>query len=657
MRPLLVLLLVIVALAAFFFAYNAGPGTSEPTALSGPGTQPVATTSTSPTDLVVDPAPERGAVAQQDPERAAVSTSGESNVLTGLVVDAGAKGEGIEGASVTLTRVGQTTFLFSDENFDRADDRTAKTNASGRYTFQNVEPYRGYALIVRHPDYAQKEIGNVNVGQGSQYEEPPIRLDQGLRLHGTVTDTAGNLVPGAQLYMSPMSLGTDVPDGPDTLTCQSGDDGKYEFKNVADGNYTLQIRADGYGRLTVQSLAMGNGEDMERDFQLEVAHMIAGRVMSRGNPVERAVVRAYSMSRGGNQSRSEAKSNKEGEWEVQDIPAGTYTLLVEAPGFKTKREQRIDTGNMGVMVELTPLPRVEGTVVDAASGQPLTRFKVRLRESVGPGNVPLPVEESRAKQDKEGKFALFAPKPGNYVVEGTAESYAGCFSDVFTITEGQTIEGVTVKMTTGGVLRGRVVDSNGKPVARAVVTSNDDDWTDDPFMQSLGEYYPTLATRREVRTDSDGAYEIKGLSPALYQVDVQHAEYTRNIVKGLQVTEGETTAVEDVVLARGATVRGTVYEPSGKPLAGSVVQLTSTDVVNGFPLQYEGKTDAKGNYEIRHVRTGTYDMRALRTAEAGANPFQNWEDLKVTERKLTVASDQEYNGEDFRLGAASSRGR
>jgi len=659
MRPLLVLILVIAALTAFFFAFNpfgekdggGAPGLSadataaEPVSLE-PGTELVAT----------EPDARRTetpALAATDDRTAVAPEEAGSNALVGKVVDEA--GEPVEAAEVTLTRFGRTTLYFVDSLAgDRTSDRVAATDEEGIYRFANVEPFDGYALIVTHPDYSTTEMGQVNVLDTGTSTEPPITLRPGVRVFGFVQDTAGNAIAGAALHLGLSEMGIDeLPTGPDAKQATSSTSGEYEFANVAIGQASITVLADGYGRLTLKNINVTGSEDVERNVTLEVAHMIAGRVTAEGGaPVKGAKIQAYSTTtRGRQQTRSQAETNGSGEFTFEDVPEGTYMLIAQADGFEMGRSDRVQSGNMAVQIELTAKPTVSGRVLDKQTGNPLTRFVVQLR-AVRP-NTPDAIPEPETRIDVEnanGEYKIFS-RPGTWQVEALSETHAGAFSTTFTLEAGQHLEGVDVHPSRGGILTGRIVDTQGNPVARARVDSHDDDWTDDPFMRMMETMLPTVASTRTVRTKKDGTFEIQALTQATYRLDINHKDYSQAFKKGILVEEGQSVAVGDIRMSVGGTVFGTVLDPSGLPLPGGVVQLQADIDSMGSPASYTAKTDAEGAYRLAHVCPGAYLIKAMRSAEASNNPFANIEDIKVTQTRITVAENQEVR-HDFNLGKA-----
>ena len=655
MRPFLVLLLVIGALVAFYFAFTAGSREDRPDALTGDA---VATDGEAPARGAVDLVrPEDGGAAAEpaDTRQAApaVETPAGSfkNRLEGQVVDPG--GQGIRDARVVLSRVGQTTFYFY-EDVDRSADVTTRTDDQGRFAFQNVEPFDGYALHVRHPDHGNTEVGQVAVPETGVRQEPPIVLSGGVDLVGTVRDVAGNAVGGAKIIVGQTTLGTEAPKGPDTLHTESAADGTYRVPNLAEGRYQMNVSAEGYGSTTLPNVNVAGQEDVLQDVELEVAQMIAGTVTSiGGEPIEDALVQAFSMPGRGQVSRSRTRTNDKGEFRFEDVPPGTYTVLAEEKSHRNERQQRVEAGTMGVHIQLTPLPAIAGRVVDASTAEPLETFTVRLREPADNSPVAMPLPNTNVTvKDGSGEFRVHAPKAGTYVVEASAPAYATCFSDPVTLTEGQDAAGVTVRMTKGGSILGRIVGSDGEPIAGATVFSRDNEWTDDQFMQVIGDMYPTNAVTRQVRTSSDGTFEIDALTPASYQLDIRHDNHSRHNVFDVQVMEARKTDVGNVALATGGTIEGRVYGPNGEPLPSAMVQAGSQSV-SEFPANYSVKTDAKGYYRFEHVRAGIYTLKAMRSTRATSDPFEAIGDMKESQKpKVEVTDGETLSGIDFHLGGS-----
>ncbi|MFT5052991.1 MAG: protocatechuate 3,4-dioxygenase beta subunit, partial [Chlamydiales bacterium] len=490
MRPLLVLILIVAALGAFYVAFS-GDSTDTQTQGLSPDARPTTPVGTADDAQLVGPdavLEDRRAqpVAELDQPQAIDDRKGFKNRLTGRVVDE--DNNPIADASVVLTKWGRSTFFFTEDDgsWDRSDDRSAKTDAEGVYQFDDLPAFNGFALVASHDDYGTTEVGEVGMEDSGLFEEPPIVLHPGFKVWGVITDTGGNIVPSASVVLSLPNLGSDPMDGPETKRLKSDATGGYEIKSVSPGMYALTVTADGYGRLIMQKVQIEEGQDLELNVELAVAQMIAGRVTSPGGiGVPGAKIQAYSMPGRGKMSRSQTLSDENGEFRFEDIPAGSYTIMASQKGFNHDRKQRIETGNMSLVIELIPLPSVSGRVVDADTGNPVPGCLIRLRQAGSPGEVSMPV--SGTNGTSKGKDALFTvnpPNAGKYIAEASSATYATCFSEPFSIAQGQVLTDIVVRMSRGGKIVGRIVDPSGKGVGGVVIETQDNDWTDDQFMRA-----------------------------------------------------------------------------------------------------------------------------------------------------------------------------
>ncbi|MDJ0972989.1 MAG: carboxypeptidase-like regulatory domain-containing protein [Planctomycetota bacterium] len=149
----------------------------------------------------------------------------------------------------------------------------------------------------------------------------------------------------------------------------------------------------------------------------------------------------------------------------------------------------------------------------------------------------------------------------------------------------------------GPVIRGRVSDSSGQPVANARLIAN---------LNPKGAHDWQSRYTRVAQSGGDGTYRITGL-PAGYLTGLSvHAEgyiYVQSAAPMMDVTDGQDVAI-DVTLYRGGILEGTVRDPEGKP-------IPSARVVAALPNQHywnnRGTTavaDESGHYRIEDVPLG-----------------------------------------------------
>jgi hypothetical protein len=183
-----------------------------------------------------------------------------------------------------------------------------------------------------------------------------------------------------------------------------------------------------------------------------------------------------------------------------------------------------------------------------------------------------------------------------------------------------------VTMLAGAVIRGKVLDADGSPLAGADVRVLSGGGFDPISMMGEG------GTRH--LTAADGTYELRDVSPSdaggdspfmarpvTTRPDGTTVEpekpSTRVIVSAddrvsaksepFLVAAGATVDAPTVRLLAGATLRGKVREPSGRPAIGASIEVTmerstedwTFDAMNGRRGRRVAKTDAEGAFEVR----------------------------------------------------------
>ncbi len=210
---------------------------------------------------------------------------------------------------------------------------------------------------------------------------------------------------------------------------------------------------------------MAGKKQFERDVTLEVAEIICGRVINSSNfPIKSAEVIALSYSTGSTQCRDFAVTDADGQFCLEHLNPGQYTIAVSAVGYRPERAQRVMTGSTGLVLQLTPQASVSGRVISKKTGEPLVTFTCVLRTAYENSEVTSPTEIRADFRNPLGEFSLTNVRPGSYVIEASSQGFAASSSSRFTVSQGQVINGITVEATKGGSITGRIVGSDGQPL-------------------------------------------------------------------------------------------------------------------------------------------------------------------------------------------------
>src|SRR6185436_12915503 len=174
-----------------------------------------------------------------------------------------------------------------------------------------------------------------------------------------------------------------------------------------------------------------------------------------------------------------AVSKEDGAFQIDGLHPGSYILQCAATGYRQQKHTRVATGSMAVQIDMLAQARVEGRVLDAASGNPVQNFTCSVRRVAPPQAGGLSVSEDTGIQETfsgrtDGSFALSGLDPGTYAIKASSGDSAPTMSDIFSVVENQSVANIVVRLTHGGSITGRILGPDGAPIVGAVISSHDD---------------------------------------------------------------------------------------------------------------------------------------------------------------------------------------
>lgn len=225
-----------------------------------------------------------------------------------------------------------------------------------------------------------------------------------------------------------------------------------------------------------------------------------------------------------------------------------------------------------------PGPGINGQVRDGAD-QPLARAAVTLIDLGGR-------QLGHAETAGDGSFSLFAPKPGSYVLIGSAGSRQ---PQAATVVVGDEPVRFDLSLKGAAGLRGEVRDSEaGTPVSGALVVATD----------PRGEVVASAVA------DHTGGFAFRELVPGSYTLAVS-ADGHRPAALQADVGSGEPT-FHEARLAPCARVRGTVRTRRGEPVGDArVILLDVAGNTVGAVI-----TGSDGAYSFSDLDGGQYTVIA-----------------------------------------------
>ncbi|MEC8652169.1 MAG: carboxypeptidase-like regulatory domain-containing protein [Planctomycetota bacterium] len=299
----------------------------------------------------------------------------------------------------------------------------------------------------------------------------------------------------------------------------------------------------------------------------------------------------------------------------QDVDAQSGALAASggaapAPAVVDRAEATVGSARTGV----------RGFVVDSKTGQPLggvevvavkdqpsfapviDRFRGLFQQGMFVDTRATRRELGRTVSNPDGSFEITGLAPGRLFLDGRSDGWFVRTPASARLARGEIVEGVELRASPGGRLRGIVLGADGAPSPGASVSVR-------PGLNAfLGQITERQYRWLDTVTDEDGRFDIPGVPAGEgYTVAVTAPTVALEEVHGVSVRAGQVTALT-VQAHQGAIGAGRVLDPSGEPIAGASVAMVYLDLSRVL-FSADGRsepltTDADGRFRMEHVAAG-----------------------------------------------------
>ena len=298
----------------------------------------------------------------------------------------------------------------------------------------------------------------------------------------------------------------------------------------------------------------------------------------------------------------------EQDFVIGDLVPGLYDLDITIAGQR-KEFKNIKAPSEGIVLELTTAKAIsrKGRVVDSQTGKPVTDFELRI---VGE-------QEYRQISDRGGVFQVRSRGP-ECRVQIKTQGYGDAISENL---YRDVNEPVLIELRLPTTLAGVVVDEAGRPIEGAIVS----------YRYGRRADRPSEANDLAI-TDAKGRFTVDDVSAddTWQWFVVRHPDYARAIRR---VTPGKGDVIQEkIVLTKGATIEGTVYDWQGKPVPDTPVYFLDQPQFSHWKHNLSrlglAMTDDSGFYRIEHMpeelcyafRDDPYGADALGVVETAILP-------------------------------------
>ncbi|MGE5716240.1 MAG: carboxypeptidase regulatory-like domain-containing protein, partial [Acidobacteriota bacterium] len=535
----------------------------------------------------------------------------------GSVVDA--KGQPVAGAEIRAVRReegamggARMQMRLMGMNSDRPD---AATGVDGSFALKGLEEGQ-YALTVTHDGFARKTVPSLEVKASSENAWPPITLAAGAAIAGTVRDTAGTSVAGAQL------LAIDVGSGGRPQNGASDADGSFRMDGfAAERPILVNVSAPGYATqqknvtppvsdlaIVMKSAGTVHGRVEDADTKKPVTDFSVGRSGGRGGM---GGIQIAIGGRGGDQSFQ----SEDGTFELTDVPAGKWTIRASAAGYRAAEVSGVEVGEgetkEGVVLSLKRGGGISGHVTDQR-GASVANAAIAWHpaESQGGGMGAMVARMigggagGSTTSDADGRFQFDGLPDGRVTLTATHPDFVETSRDVDPAKE----PSVEVTLGSGASISGTVVGSDGSTgIPGALVQLNEE-----------GDTAGFGAGSESTRTDGAGHFLFEHLTAGRFKV-IATGNTGKSVARDVVVADNQQQGGVLVQMVTGTLVHGNVTGLAAGQRGGVRILASGTNYNDGT------QTDDSGAYSLKDVPAGVVRIQATTSFLSGRSTAKTFE--------------------------------
>jgi|SRR5579859_2303519 len=436
-----------------------------------------------------------------------------------------------------------------------------------------------------------------------------------------------------------------------SLSFETGDDGRFEFRGIPLGKYELSAARRGYITQSYQqheefSTAIAVGPDRISEdlvFRLTPQAIFYGTIIDEaGEPIRRAQVRLYEdRERDGIRStrqRQTVITDDRGMYEIADIPPGNYFLSASAQPWYAEATSRQRPGPQSIQSsaanaaldvaypltfypnainseDAIPIPIRGGERIEAnmtLNAQHAMRLQLPVIRS-GDGGFGVSMAQNVFGQLEQMPTSMQLSNEGGMEINGVLP---GQYEVTVTHSEGASPP-VTTHFTADiadGATQLAVDNAKDEATVSGKVTSLDNKIrfagiTLVALHPQRGYFAPLNEAGDFTVQVPPGEYQVIGQIPQMYLASVTSPD---TLVKGRTVQVKAGSAIKLVIVAGTGygQIEG-VAERNGRPVSGVMVLLAPEDAKDNQILFRRDQSDSDGSFLLFNIIPGRYRLLAI----------------------------------------------
>jgi len=296
-------------------------------------------------------------------------------------------------------------------------EKTEQTfsDPEGRFLLENVSAGR-YDVVIVAPDFLRETLEQVEVRVGEETPLPPVNLERGREVSGTVIDRAdGSPVEGAAVLVGPVGQSTRWWGGGRALgnpfETESDAEGRYRIAGIPPSDLNLYASHPDYAR-EQHAVAFGEGEDSASvDILMGAGGTVEVTLLDmEGDPVPGKRIQLRRAKEPANRHQMVGRTDQDGKAILERVAPGAW-IASEREGAAREELEVRDGQTLAVVL------KQKGTLLSGRltwRGGPLQGANLFFMEKDGdPGRMRFTRAEIEGERYTAGPLA-----PGTYEVRG-----------------------------------------------------------------------------------------------------------------------------------------------------------------------------------------------------------------------------------------------
>ncbi|HMS15239.1 MAG TPA: carboxypeptidase-like regulatory domain-containing protein [Planctomycetota bacterium] len=455
-------------------------------------------------------------------------------------------GDAVEGASMRLLMSWDQS-LSDYWPVQHADRGPVVTDEQGRFAFDGcaVEDWGHLRISASHADHGDALSDVIPMAKPETLTVVALTIYMQGMINGEVKDQDGKAVISAAVELKRTD---SVAGRKREYELRTDGAGAFSFEGLAEGYYYLKVTKEGCSTVVRHNLHVRRGAVVPLvAVVMEVGMEVRCRAKDNaGNPVQGARITVRSPKG----AQSQGTTDVDGLAVITDAPSGPYTVSANAEGFSSADLRKVSPGEDGeIAVTMIRYGSLQGRVVDALSGEPITSFGLVITYAPADNGRPRRGRWSHNLKSDDGTFRLPMPD-GDFLITASASGYETLVSTKITHAAASPADDIALSLTPACFLEGYIRNTNGHPFPGAAI-----------YYRPSFDLEPGF--RSGTPTEADGYFYIAGLRPGPVDLIIDsRGVYPLKVIEQQVVSPDRRNWMEET-LDSAATIRLKWVFPDG----------------------------------------------------------------------------------------------